>query len=158
MIHARGQPQRRVLATLVVTHEVRVAQEIEERVREPLRLQHRPSSDRSAGADQRVAGTHQGAGVGIDWTHAVPQFAGKALVHALEARFLRFAQVEIGEQPPQGYTNAADQRLLDAAQPPHELRQQPAWNAVGEQKVDVLLLNNAGDQGFCSHLSVIRLQ
>ena len=31
-----------------------------------------------------------------------------------------------------------------------------ARNAVGEQKIDVLLLNDPGDEGSCGHLSVIR--
>jgi hypothetical protein len=36
--------------------------------------------------------------------------------------------------------------------------QQPARNAVGEQKIDVFLLYGARDEGFRGHLSVIRLQ
>jgi len=114
--------------------------------------------DLAARADERIAGTHQYARIRIDWPRPVLEFSGKAIVHALEARLFRFAQIEIGEQPPQRDTGAANQGLLDPAQPPHELGQEPAWNAVGEQEVDVLLLHDPGDQGSCSHLNVIRLK
>ena len=76
----------------------------------------------------------------------------------LKRVLFRLAQVQIGEQPPQGDAAAAHPGMFDAAPPAHEARQQPPRNAVGEQKIDVLLLNQPRDQGSRGHLSVIRLQ
>ena len=59
--------------------------------------------------------------------------------------FFASLQVEIGEQAPDADRQIAHQRLLDLAEPAHELRGQPARNAVGEQEVDVLLLQRCAD-------------
>ena len=64
----------------------------------------------------------------------------------------RLAEVEIGEQAPQEDAGRAQPRLLDPAQPTHELRQPAPRNAVGQQEIDVFLLNDAIDQGAGSHL------
>jgi hypothetical protein len=73
-------------------------------------------------------------------------------------RFLGLAQVEIAEQAPQKDADRAQPRLLDPAQPTHELRQPAPWNAVGQEEIDVFLLDDAIDQGSGSHLNVTRLQ
>jgi hypothetical protein len=123
VIHARGQAQRRVLAFLVVAHQLRIAQQIEQRVRESLRLQHGTLPHPPAGADQRIAGADQNMRVRIDGAYAVLEFADEAIVQAFEVRLFCLAQIKIGEQPPQGDARAAHPGVLDPAQPAHELRQ-----------------------------------
>ena len=61
----------------------------------------------------------------------------------LKLRLLRLAQVEIGEQAPDADRQVAHQRLLDLAEPAHEPGQQPARDAVGQQEVEVLLLEHS---------------
>src|ERR1700743_627976 len=97
-------------------------------------------------------------GIGVDGPRAVLQPPREAGVQALEMCFLGLAEVEIGEQAPQKDTDRAQPRLLDPAQPTHELRQPASWNAVGQEEVDIFLLDDAIDQGAGSHLNVTRLQ
>ena len=61
VIHARGQPQRREPPAAVVAHQLIVAQQIRQRIRKALRLQHRSVLHPAAGAHQRIAGTRQHA-------------------------------------------------------------------------------------------------
>jgi hypothetical protein len=96
--------------------------------------------------------------IAVDGTDAVLQLAGKARVQALEARFLGLAEVEVAEQAPQEDAGRGEPRLLDPAQPTHELREPAPRNAVGQEEIDVFLLDDAIDQGAGSHLNVIRLQ
>lgn len=53
--------------------------------------------------------------------------------------FFRLRQIQVGNPPPQADRQIADQRLLDFAEPPHEPGHGQAWNAVGEQEIDVFL-------------------
>src|ERR1700751_3335532 len=59
--------------------------------------------------------------------------------------------MEVEKQPPHANGNVPHQRLLDPAEPADQLRSQPARNAVGEEKIDVLLLENAKELGANRH-------
>ncbi len=83
------------------------------------------------------------AGIGIDRPRAGLQLADEAVVQAGEVRFLRLVQAQVGEQPPDRDRKVAHQRLLDPAEPAHEAGQQLARNAVGEQEIEVLLLQRS---------------
>src|SRR3974390_3086308 len=96
--------------------------------------------------------------VPIDGAGAILQFPGEASMQALELKGLGLAQVEVREQTPQGDAAVADPGVLDAAPPAHEARHETARNAIAEQEIDVLLLGQPANQGFCVHLSVISLQ
>ena len=60
-------------------------------------------------------------------------------------------EVEIGEEAPDPDREIAHQRLLDLAEPADELRQQPPRDAVGQQEIEVLLLENRRDPGSDCH-------
>ena len=79
-------------------------------------------------------------------TGRAPSFSWrvKHCMQALESRLLGFAEVEVGEQAPQEDAGRAQPRLLDPAQPAHELRQPAPRNAVGQQEIDVFLLRRCG--------------
>ena len=81
-------------------------------------------------------------GIGIDRPGAVLQLAGEAVVQARELGLLRLAQVEVGEQPPEPDRQVAHERLLDLAEPAHEPGRQPPRNAVGQQEIEVFLLED----------------
>jgi hypothetical protein len=61
-------------------------------------------------------------------------------VHAAKVRLLRFAQVEVGKESPQPDRDVTDPGLLDLAEAAHDAREQPTGDAVGEQEVEILLL------------------
>ena len=81
----------------------------------------------------------------VDRTRAVLELADEAIVQACEFGLFRLAEIEVREQPPDRDRDIADQRLLDAAEPADELSRQPPRNAVGEQEINVLLLENSKD-------------
>ena len=53
---------------------------------------------------------------------------------------LGVAQVEVGEQPPHRDRQPRQPRAADAAEPAHRMRQRDARHAVGQQEVQVLVL------------------
>jgi hypothetical protein len=69
-------------------------------------------------------------------------------------RLLRLAEIEIGEEAPDRYGEVAHQRLLDAAEPAHEPGRQAAGNAVGQQEIEVILLQRVEDGGSHRHVTV----
>jgi hypothetical protein len=75
-------------------------------------------------------------------------------VQALEARLARFGKIEIGEQPPAGDRQIADHGLLDLAEPSHEPGERRSRDAVGQQKIQVLLLGEDRDEISNCHESV----
>ena len=160
VVHARGQAQRHVLAAAVVAHQLGVA------AADPPAGTESPSPAapiRPATCPQAPTIASQGltstAGIGVDRPRAVLELAREAVVQALERVVLRFAQIQIGEQPPQArcrraHTQGCSIRLSQ----PMKLREPAARNAVGQQEIDVFLLHDPLDQGARSHLNVIRLQ
>ena len=94
------------------------------------------------------------AGSRIDRPGAVLELAGEAVVHAAELGLLRLAQVEVGEHPPEADREVAHQRLLDLAEPADERRGQPPGDAVGQQEIEVLLLEHAQHLGSQRHGAV----
>ena len=71
------------------------------------------------------------------------QLSREAGVQAREALHLRFAQIEIGEQPPDRDRGSRQQRRLDLAEPAEKPIRQLPRDMVLQQKADVLL-----KQGF----------
>ena len=102
VIHARGQPQRREQPAAVVAHQLIVVQQIRQRIRKALRLQHGSVLHLTACAHQRVAGTRQDAPVRRRGPRTVLELAGKAGVQALESSAPGIAQIEVRKHPPQG--------------------------------------------------------
>jgi hypothetical protein len=131
-----------------------VAEQILQRVRKSLGLEQRGAADCAAGADDRIAGAHQNVIAALDRAGAVPEFANEAIAKAFEPRLLGFAEIEVREYPPDGNGKIANQRLFDPTEPAHELRRQAARNAVGQQEVEVLLLENFQDLGLDRHVFV----
>jgi hypothetical protein len=79
---------------------VPVAEQVRQRIRKPLRLEHARAVDLAASADDRIAGAHQHRRIGIHRSRARPEFAGEAVVQAVEVSLPRVAQVEVREQAP----------------------------------------------------------
>src|SRR5262249_4281227 len=134
--------------------QARAAEQALKGVGKPLDLQQSRAGDRTAGADDRVAGAHKHAGIPVDRPRAVLELPDEAVVHAAKLRVLGLAQVEVGEKTPDADGQVAHQRLLDAAEPPHEPGRQAPRNAVGQQEVEVLLLQDVEDGGADRHAAV----
>src|SRR5208282_2223032 len=131
--------------------EIAIAEQLFERIAETLGLVELGAGDRAAGADDRVAWTDEDVRPAVDRARAVLELADEAIVHAAELRLLRLPQVEVGKQPPETDRNIANDRLFDAAEPADELRGKPARDAVGEQKIDIFLLQQAQELGADRH-------
>jgi len=58
------------------------------------------------------------------------------------------------KEAPQADGDVPHQGLLDLAEPAHELREQPAGNPVGEQEIEVLLLEQVQNPGPQRHGAV----
>jgi hypothetical protein len=101
------------------------------------------AGDRPTGADDRVAWTDQNVRPAVDRARPLLEFADEAIVHAAKLPRLCLPQVEIGKQPPDADRNIANERQFDAAEPADELRDESARDAVGEQEIDVFLLQHA---------------
>src|ERR1700757_2773030 len=91
--------------------------------------------------------------VAVDWTRIGFQLSCEACVQAREALRLRFAQVEIGEQPPDRDRGSRQQRRLDLAEPAEKPIRQLMRDAVRQQKTDVLPQEGLG--GYSSHCHII---
>ena len=128
-------------------HQLGRAQQVLQGVGEALDLEELGALDPPAGADDGVAGADDNCGIRIDGRAPSLSSRVKQSCMLLNLRLLGLAEVEVREQPPQPDRRVADQRLLDLAEPAHELRQQAPRDAVGQQEVDVLLLKDLGDRG-----------
>ena len=131
-----------------------VAEEILQRVWKPFRLVHLGAGNFAASPDNRVAGTDQDLRAPVDRADAILEFADETIVQAIELLFLGLAEIEIGKQPPSGDRKIADKGLFDPAEPADELRRQPARNAVGQQEIDVFVLENLKNLSLDRHAPV----
>jgi hypothetical protein len=154
VVHARGQPQRHVSAIGKSSSESVIAEQIRQCVGKSLDLVGRGAGDAAARADDRVTWTDENLGAAIDRARTVLELADEAIVQAAKVRFFRFAQIEIGKETPQGNREVAHQRLLDLAEPAHELRGQPTGDPVGEQEVEIFLLHEPQKAGPERHRAV----
>ena len=158
MIHAGGEPKRRELAAAIVIDQFCVAEQIDQGIGEPLGLQHRAVLDPPTGAHQRIAGTREHGGVSVDRPGSRFELAREAFVQAVETFRLGLAQVQIGEQPPNRDGGCTKPGPLDSAHPADEQGEPAARNPVGEQEVEVLLLQDAHQPSAGGHVSVTRLK
>jgi hypothetical protein len=81
-------------------------------------------------------------GILVNGANPWAQLANKAVVQAVKALLFGLGQIQIGKLPPYPNGRFGQQRMAQLAEPTHEMRQCHAGNAVGEQKVQVLV----GDQ------------
>jgi hypothetical protein len=117
VVHAGRQPQRSVLAIAIELDELRVDQQILQCVGKSLGLDQLVPDDPSAGTHNGVTGAGYNMCVPVDRTRVGFQLSREARVQAREALILRFAQVEIGEPPPDRDRGPRQQRRLDLAEP-----------------------------------------
>ena len=123
VVHARGQPQCDVTAVAVGLDQIAVAEQFLERVGEALDLIEASAGDGAGCPYDGVARAHEDFGAALDRARAVLELADEAIVHAAEFRAPRLPQIEIGEEAPEADGDVAHQRLLDLAEPAHELGQ-----------------------------------
>jgi hypothetical protein len=92
--------------------------------------------------------------VAVDRTRAGFQLSREARVQAREVLISRFAQVEIGESPPDGDRGSRQQRRLDLAEPAKQPIRHLTRDAVRQQKADVLRENGFGGCRSHCHITV----
>jgi hypothetical protein len=147
VVHGRGQAQRDEDTVAVGPRPVGMAEQIGHRVRKALGLPDLAVLHRAAGAHDGVAGAGQHGRVRIHRAGPVLQLAHKAVVQALEALLPGLAQVQLGEQPPHADGQARQQRAADLAEPAHRMGHRQARNPVGQQEVQIFLLQQAVTPG-----------
>ena len=151
VIHAGAQAEGDVAAAFVFCRFVTVSEQFRHRVGEPFGLKDALPLHDSALTHNRIAGTGEHAGGRVHGASARLQLPGEAVVDAGEVGFLGIAQVEHGEEFPRPERNVADEGLLDFAEPAHEAGHEQARDAVGEEEVKVLLLEDAVAETFGAH-------
>src|SRR6516165_9896996 len=154
MIHARRQTQRHVAAVAMSIGEHAIAEQLRQGVGKTLDLIETGAGNRTGRAHDRIAGADEDFGIVVDRARSLLELPDEAIVHAAKVRLLRLAQIQIGEEAPQGDRQVAHQRLLDLAEPAHELRGQPAGDPVGEQEIEVLLRQHTQNLGAERHRAV----
>ena len=102
VVHRRGQAQRDVDAVAEVGRQRIAAEQIGQRVRHALGLEQLRALHIAAGADDGVAGAGDHVGAGVDHARAGHELARETGVQAVEVLQLGVAQVQVGEQPPDG--------------------------------------------------------
>ena len=147
MIHARRQPQRDVAAVAVQAHELVVDQEILQGIGKTLGLDQLIPHDGTRAPDDGVAGTDQDGRIWVDGPRSDLQLADEAVVQAAKLGRRGVAQIDVGELAPQTERQITHPWILDPGEPPHELGEQAPRDAIGEQEVQVLLLEEAAQQG-----------
>src|SRR5262249_32005026 len=144
------QPQRYIMAIAMALGQTLRAEQVRKTVGKSLDLQQLDAGEPAMRADDGIARTDDRMGIGIDRSRAIFQFAREAVVEALEVVVACLAEIEIGKQSPQRDRGAANNRVLDLAEPPHEAGRQPARNAIREQEVDVFLEKQAAEgRSYC---------
>ena len=142
MVHARGEPQRRVGAVAIGLDQGRIGQQVVQRVGEALGLQQLDAVDRAAGADDGVARACKHLRVVVDRPRARLQRTREAGVQALEGLLPGITEIEIGEQAPDRDRRPRHDGVLDLAEPAHPARREAPGDAVRQQEVDVLLVED----------------
>ncbi len=159
VVHACCQPERHVRAVCVLPDQLRIrSQKACERVGKAFRLQQATLLEPAGCADYGIAGAHERRCARIKLPGAFPQLARKAIVEAREVRFPGVAQIQSAELPPQKQAGGANAGLLQLAEPAHEQRQPAPGNPVGQQEVEILVLDDPGNNRPQLHGTVIRLQ
>ena len=141
VVHARGQPQGHVAAVAVGLDQVAVAQQILQRVGKALGLIEARAGNRAAGADDGVARADQD----LRPRHrsaARPSLSSrvKQSCRLRNCVFLASLKSRSENSRHSADRSVAHQGLLDLAEPADEPSREPPRNAVGQQEVDVLLL------------------
>ena len=134
VVHAGRQPQRNVLAIVIELDELRVDQQILQCVGKSLGLDQLVPVDPSAGADNGITGARYNMRVAVDRMRAGFQLPREASVQAREALRPRFAQVEIGEPPPDRDRGSRQQRRLNLAEPADKPIRQLSRDALLSRK------------------------
>ena len=147
VVHVRGQSQGDEATVLKICGGSGAAEEIFDRVGESLRLESLHPTHRTPGSDDAITGTHQDFGIRIHRSHSGFQFAGEAFLKAVKSLVLGFAEVEVGEELPHCDRSPREQRISNTAEAAHGVGQQGPWQTIGEQKVQILLQQQAVAEG-----------
>ncbi len=151
VIHACGEPERHVATVPVPVGERRIDKQLLEGVGETLRLDQRGAIDLTGRADDPVARADEHGGVRVDRPCARRELAGEAVVQAPERGSARVAQVHVREQAPDPDREVSHERLLDPAEPADEPGREPSRDAVGQQEVEIFLLEHRGEARADGH-------
>lgn len=154
VVHVRSQSKGDEASVLEIRGGFGAAEKILDRVGEPLRLECLHSTDGTPGTDDAVTGADQDFGIRIHRPHSRFQFAGEAFLKAVESLLLGFPQVEVGEELPQGNGSPCQQWASNTAEAAHGVSHQGPWHPIGQQKVQILLQQQAVAEGTQSAGSV----
>src|SRR5262245_26688480 len=84
VVHARGQPERDIETVAVTLDQLLGSEQVGQAVGKSFDLKKFGSGDPPVSADDGIAGTHHDTGIRVDPPRIGLQFAGEAVVDALE--------------------------------------------------------------------------
>jgi len=100
VVHAGRKPQCNVLAITIEVDELWVDEQVLQSVWESLNLNQLVAIDPSTGADDSVRRAREDLRVAIDRAGAGLELSRETRMQARKMLHSRFAQVEVGKQPP----------------------------------------------------------
>jgi hypothetical protein len=143
VVHRRRQAQGHVAAVAVVRDQRVVDQQIMQRVGKTLGLDQLDAVHLAEAAHDAVARADQHPGIAVERPRARRQLAHEAVVQAGEVALLGLVQAQVRASLPGPEREIADRRLLDLAEPAEGARHQPARDAVGQQKEQLIAQRRA---------------
>ena len=161
VVHGRCQAQRDINTAFECVRMCLRLKQFSQRIAKPLGLKQLALLDGTAFTHNAVAGAGQHLGVVVYHAGAWLEAACKTVMQAGEIGMGRFREVQVGEQLPDADGRAAHPRAADFAQPADKARQRNSRYAVGQQEVDIFILENAapgGQEGGVFHQVDTRLK
>src|SRR5262249_53514666 len=99
----------------------------------------------------------QHGGRAIDAARPGLEFTDEAVVQACKGGLFRFGEVGRTKQPEERNRAGAHERELDLAEPTHKKGQRAARDAIGEDEVELLVLEQTIKNGAQCHSPVVFL-
>jgi hypothetical protein len=142
VVHARREAQGHKAAVAPVVNVFFCTQQVFQGVRKAFGLKSSRSFNAAMGPHDGIHRTGHRTRVGLNGPCAIFQLAGKAGMHAFELGLSGLGQVQVREILPDADGGVLHPRYFYLAEPAHEARQRHTRQTVGQQKVDVFLIQD----------------
>jgi hypothetical protein len=139
VIHAGGEPKSDIGAVDERSGPLGIAEEIFDAVREAFGLEDFTGLHATTGSDDAIARAGENLGIAVDGPRTGKQLAGEAVVQAVEALLLRFAEIEVSEHSPDGDGEATNPGIANLAEATHQTGECLPRHAIREEEIEVLL-------------------
>src|SRR5262249_36150373 len=133
----------------------RIVEQLAQTIGASFDLKRTPALHPTARPDDRVAGTDEDIRLRVDRTSAFAQLPGEAIVQTVESGLAGFVEPKIVREEAKGPERRhAHQMISHPTHPPHDASSERARQAVGQQEVEVFLLQERTDSSSYRHRNV----